>query len=117
MIRIIYSRLYFYAITASIVLFLAMMSFEFHSASTVVLFINFFLASSYSCLFIFRKLKEEYFYSAVILCGVFAVSLYIFFAFFEKYSHDFKIYLMPLFIILNLMAGLYFLFRKKFFRV
>jgi tryptophan-rich sensory protein len=91
------------------------MSLEFSNALTLVYFINFFLASSYSCLFIFRKFKEEYFFSAVILCGVLALSLYIFFAFFEKYSHDFKIYLLPVFVILNLMAGLYFLFREKFF--
>jgi hypothetical protein len=115
MLRLIYSEKYFYAIVATIVIFLSLMSFGINQLAIIIYFINFFLASSYTCVFLFKKQKEEYFYAAVIVCAVLAIGLYIFFVFFEKDSLSLKIYLMPVFFVVNFTASLYFLFRKKIF--
>ena len=115
MIRYIYSRNYFYAIVASIVLFLTFMSFNLTQPAIIIYFINFFLATSYIFIFLLRKLKEEYFYSAVIISAVTAIGLYVLFAFYDKYSTDYKIYLLPVFFLVNFTAALYFLFRNKMF--
>jgi len=115
LIRYIYSRNYFFAIVASIVLFLTFMSLGLNQLAIAIYFINFFLAASYIFLFLLKKLKEEYFYSAVIFSAVVAIGLYGLFAFFEKEALDFKIYLLPVFFLVNFTAALYFLFRKKLF--
>jgi len=91
------------------------MSFQLNQLALIVYFINFFLALSYILIFLMRKVREEYFYSAVILTAVAAIGLYIFFVFFEKQSKDFKIYLLPMFFLVNFSAALYYLFRKKLF--
>ena len=91
------------------------MSFGLNQLAIAVYFINFFLALSYIFLFILKKLKEEYFYSAVIISAVLAVGLYGMFVFFEKESLDYKIYLLPVFFLVNFTAALYYLFRNKLF--
>lgn len=92
------------------------MSFGLNQLALIVYFINFFLAVSYIFIFLLRKLKEEYFYSAVIISAVISAGLYGMFIFFEKEALNYKVYLFPVFFLVNFTAALYHLVRKKFFK-